>query len=212
MRNCVLLCGILFLCLVICSCGKQIEEGSSLVETQQETESIVVSEEISTEEITETESETEEAYIPIAKRIAELQESDTIRIFDECGVLDTETFATYNVYAQALSEEYGIEVAVVITEDIGDRTPSKFAKAYFSELYPDDENDDTTTSGFLILINNDTYEDIVYTKGSAKVITSSAIELAIAKATPYLVVEDYDSALEILLLLGDALSELETGE
>jgi hypothetical protein len=155
-----------------------------------------------TEQITETQSpetaeETEPAETQAAAAVTAVADAGTY-VFDECGVLSEEELAKYNAYLTEISDTRLICTAAVITENLDGASPEGFAEAYYRTLYGEE------TSGFLLLINNDTGEDIFYTSGVCSTYISQAdISLAIAKATPYLVEESYAGAMDILLPLGE---------
>ncbi len=122
-------------------------------------------------------------------------------VLDECGVLDTEALAHYNEYLTNLANSRQICTAAVITNSLDGQTPEQAAAAYYQEAFG------TDTSGFLLLINNDTSEDVYHLEGvCAEYMTGTALPLA--QATPYLVEGDYPAALDILLALGECVPEV----
>ncbi len=137
---------------------------------------------------------------PIAERAASLQAAGDTYIFDELNVLTEDEKKQYNDYLGFLCQSRQIKAAAVITDSLGGVSPEEFAKRYFETLYGAHE------PGLLVLINNDTNKDCIYCAGScAKVITDTSP--AIAKATPFLVEQKYADALEILLPVGEGLSD-----
>lgn len=132
---------------------------------------------------------------PIAERAAELQSAGDTHIFDEQGVLSDEEKEQYNNYLEWLANIRQIRAAAVITNQLGGKTPEDFSAEYYHTLFG------TAPNGFLLLINNDTNRDYVYCEGACKTYISS--DLAIAKATPYLIEQKYADALEILLPVGE---------
>ncbi len=132
---------------------------------------------------------------PIAERAAELQSAGDTHIFDEQGVLSDEEKEQYNNYLEWLANIRQIKTAAVITNQLGGETPEQFSAEYYHTLFG------TAPNGFLLLINNDTNRDYVYCEGACKTYISS--DLAIAKATPYLIEQKYADALEILLPVGE---------
>lgn len=121
-------------------------------------------------------------------------------VTDECGVLDAEALIHYNEYLTNLANSRQIYTAAVITDSLNGQTPEQFAAAYYRDAFG------TDTSGFLLLINNDTGEDVYHLEGvCAEYMTGTALPLA--QATPYLVEGDYPAALDILLALGECVPE-----
>lgn len=177
-------------CMCFSSCGgKQ--------ETVSETETVpVYSVETETQETTM--SKQEFVRLSAAERAKLNAEEEGVYIFDECEVLSDKDLDTLNTAAAKLAEEQEMCAAVVITEHLGGADPKAFAAEYYNALYGGE------STGFLVLINNETHEDHVHTSGACSMLfTDEMISLAIAKATPCLVEEDYASALQILLELGE---------
>ncbi len=144
----------------------------------------------------ETAAPTEAAPKSPAERV---QGADkTQHIFDECGVLADA--GVLEEYAAELAAQYGMHVAVVITQQLGGLSPEAFAAAYYNALYGAD------STGFLVLLNNDTNQDTVYTAGTCvQYLTQQEIALAIAQATPLLVKGEYDAAAKRVLQLGECM-------
>ncbi len=186
-----LLC--LAVCILSCLCFSACrEETDSSVSSETETETVTASEEI-TEETTEA--------LTFAERVESFREPDAVHIFDECSVLSDEEKQNCSKYAAWLDDTYGIHAAIVITDHLDGASADSFASAYYDTLYDDED-------GFLILINNDTNEDRVYTVGECRTyITQEAIALAIAQSTPELVEGAYAPALERLLQLGEGMAQ-----
>lgn len=169
------------------------EETSDASEAEQET----AAETKSTKDApksTEARSDSESA----AERNIQPQE-DTL-IYDEIGVLSKSELEHYNEYLSNLVSSRLICAAAVITDTLGGKKPDKFAEEYYHTLFGEH------TSGFLLLINNDTGKDVVYREGlCAAYITD--VSLALAQATPHLVEGNYAEALDILLPLGELMPE-----
>lgn len=81
-------------------------------------------------------------------------------VYDEKGVLSEEDKKAVNDYAEWLYKEKLINPAVIITDDIKQKAPLDYTVERFNEIY------EGKGSGLIILINNDTKEDIVYKTGS----------------------------------------------
>ena len=137
---------------------------------------------------------------PIAERAAELQSADGTYIYDEQGVLTEEEQQQYNDYLGYLSRSRQVCAALVITDSLGGVSPEAFAQSYYAAVCGTEE------SGFLILVNNDTSEDYIYCTGACVQLLRKTDEV-IAQATPALVERRYADALEILLRIGEQLSD-----
>jgi uncharacterized membrane protein YgcG len=137
---------------------------------------------------------------PIAERAASLQAAGDTYIFDELNVLSDEEKKQYNDYLGWLCSSRQIRAAAVLTGELDGISPEQFARNYYETLY------DAHEPGFLVLINNDTDRDCIYRAGScAERLPDPAA--VIAQATPFLVEQQYADALEILLPIGENLSE-----
>lgn len=113
-------------------------------------------------------------------------------VFDDAGVLSANELKNLNTYTAWLAKTFKINAAVVITGNIGDKEPDKYAEEYYSDLYSGD--------GFLFLLNNDTNTDYIYRKGfPSKFITDDDIEMLFSEISPLLVKEDYISAVKYVL-------------
>lgn len=113
-------------------------------------------------------------------------------VFDDAGVLSANELKNLNTYTAWLAKTFKINAAVVITDNIGDKEPDKYAEEYYSDLYSGD--------GFLFLLNNDTNTDYIYRKGFlSKFITDDDIEMLFSEISPLLVKEDYISAVKYVL-------------
>ncbi len=165
----------------------------------------------STESMTETETsasqiETTEAASTAAKPTVNSASDPNMEIphiFDEAGLLSAEEMGTVSQIADSLSAQYQLHAAVVLTKDLDGRKPAKFAAEYYETLYG------KGSTGFLVLINNDTGEDHVFTSGACSLYLSEQdIAIAIAQATPMLVEGKYRPAMERLLELGKCMPEL----
>ena len=137
---------------------------------------------------------------PIAERAASLQAAGDTYIFDEQGVLTDEEKQQYNDYLGWLCSSRQIKAAAVITDALGGTSPEEFAKRYYETLFG------THEPGFLVLVNNDTNKDYIYCAGSCAAYLGDTAP-AIARATPFLVEKNYADALEILLPVGEQLSD-----
>lgn len=118
--------------------------------------------------------------------------TDTDFVFDDAGILSDGEYDSLNTYTARIAETFKINAAVVITDDIGGKSPSEFAEEYYAGLYSED--------GILFLLNNDTGNDYFYRKGvPAKFITAADIEMLFAEISPWIVTGDYIGAAERVL-------------
>ncbi len=188
----LLLLFLVLLCLTGCS---KTDSSSVPEETQPET--------AAEETAGETEVSTETAPVrDIAQRAESLRKAGETHVFDECGVLDGETVKTYNDYLGWLAETRLLYTTVVLTNDLNGSSPEAFAQTYYQTLWG------TGTSGFLVLINNDTGQDCIYREGVvSSYVDDAKVSLAIVQASPALVEGRYADALEILLPLGERIPE-----
>lgn len=132
----------------------------------------------------------------IAERAKSMQEAGETHLFDEQGVLTEEEAAQYNQYLGWVSDIRQIRSAAVITDALDGQTPEGFAQSYYRALFGEG------TSGFLVLVNNDSGKDYIYCEGVCTVYLADT-SMQIAKATPLLVEGRYAEALEILLPVGE---------
>lgn len=118
--------------------------------------------------------------------------TDTDFVFDDAGVLSADELENLNTYTAWLAKTFKINAAVVITDNIGDKEPDKYAEEYYNDLYSGD--------GILFLLNNDTNTDYIYRKGfPSKFIADDDIEMLFAEISPLLVKGDYMSAAKRVL-------------
>lgn len=166
-------------------------------------DALPVSEQV--EVVKEIQTETQVPTISVAER-AELLRAENLYIHDEDALLSETEFELYNGYLDSLQESHGINAVVVITSHLDGNAPADFAKAYYQALFGD-----TETNGFLLLINNDSNQDVYYLSGTCRQdISDEEIHALLVKATPCLVEERYADALEILLSFRETLPLHET--
>lgn len=96
--------------------------------------------------------------------------------------------------AEKLSDKTGYNVGIIITDDIGSKSPVAFSDDAYMDVFS--KNSD----GFMILINNDTYEDHISTSGNAILMYSDArLGNILDSAGSYLKEEEFYSALKVML-------------
>lgn len=138
------------------------------------------------------ETESQESINPIAERVLNFENN---YIHDEQAVLSESEFEFYYNFLNTLHDSHAINATVVITNHLDGNIPADFAKSYYQALFGEEE-----TNGFLLLINNDSFQDSYYLSGSCQeLISEQELYALILKATPCLVEERYADALEILL-------------
>jgi len=136
----------------------------------------------------------------IIERIQSFENAGNVHIFDEEHLFSEEVTQKYNDYLEWLSVTRQINTATVITTHLDGVTPEEFAKGYYQTLYG------TDSSGFLLLINNDTGNDFIYRQGAcASDMRDPSPE--IFRATPQLVEGNYAADLETLLTIGEQIPE-----
>ena len=121
-----------------------------------------------------------------------------MRIFDEAGVLDGETMRRHNDSLCRLAQMRCIECGICITASLEGQSPESYAAGRYREAFGEG------TDGFLILVNNDTGQDVIYTEGACSIcLGASQRQAAVMRATPLLVGEQYDAALDVLESVGE---------
>ena len=136
----------------------------------------------------------------IAERIQSFKNDGNVHIFDDEHLFSDEVTQKYNDYLEWLSVTRQISTATVITTHLDGVSPDEFAKGYYQSLFGKD------SSGFLVLINNDTGKDFIYRQGvCATDMKDPSPE--IFRASPFLVEGNYSAALEILLTIGEQIPE-----
>lgn len=179
------------LLLVLCLTGCRAKEEPSEPDPP-ETE--VSSSAETTEDTAPTETETRPPSI--AERVKEMQKTKDTYLYDECGVLTEEVKQQYNQYLAWLGSTRLLRAAVLVTGDLGGKPASEFAQAWYQKLYG------KGTNGFLVLINNDTMQDVIYCEGGCRSWIGDT-SMAMAQATPLLVEGSYAEAFDVLLPVGE---------
>lgn len=179
------------LCMCLTACSKEQTEStaetsaSSAESSTQQQESAAA-----TEKTTQPQGEA----LPAAERAAGLAVDKGEYVSDETGTLTKDECKSLNEIAGSFS---GVSCAAVITGNLCGASPDGFAAEYFNALFGPE------STGFLILVNNETGEDRVYTSGACSLyLARETIDLTLAKVTPQLVMGDYAPALEQLFQIG----------
>ena len=110
-------------------------------------------------------------------------------VYDDDVILTSAEYDSLNSYTAWFSKTFKMSAAVVLTGDIGDATPDEYAESFYKENLSGD--------GMLILLNNDTNEDVILRKGlPSKYISDQEIQMLLAEISPMLALGDYVSAAE----------------
>lgn len=180
------------LCISLCACAGK-EPADSVTENPLQS----ASETETSDTVDESQKETN------AKRPVADPNQENPHIFDQMGLLSEQDVRALSDTADALAKKSALRAAVVLTEDLDGASPAQFAAQYYQELYQ------KGSTGFLVLINNETGEDHVYTSGACSLyLEDAAISLAVAQATPMLVEGKFRQGIERLLELGTLMPEL----
>lgn len=115
------------------------------------------------------------------------------RLYDDADLLSEAEESHLEEYLADATEKSGLNVAVVLTDNIGsdksDRAVIDYADLYYERLYGID------TNGILLLINNDTKYDWISTSGKAiKIFTDERIDKTFDYFYDYIIDGDYVSA------------------
>ena len=143
-----------------------------------------------------------ETHESAPQRMADLPPGETVRVFDESGVLGQKALEAHNAYLCDLAARRLIECGVCITESLDGASPEHYAAERYRAQFG------AGTSGFLILINNDTGHDVIHTEGACSLcLTQSVRQTAVMQASPLLVEGKYDEALTVLEPVGEHVPE-----
>ncbi len=174
-------CGLLVLLLCLTGCGA----GSG---TSSETPSVTTTTSVSVTETQMTEMTTSTNAQPLSGT----------HVTDEIGVLSKAALDACDALAADLSDKYLLEIGVAVIGNLDGGSPAAFAKAAYEARFSPE------STGFLILINNETGQDYIHRNGAcSQHLTDAAVSLAIAQATPLLVEGDYAGGIQRLLALAE---------
>ncbi len=117
-------------------------------------------------------------------------------VFDDAGVLSDSDYNSLNERTAWLSKTFKINASVVITDDIGDKSPKDFAEEYYQKLYKG-------SNGVMFLVNNHTGKDYILRKGTPSLfIQNSSVDMIFSEISPMLVTNKYsDAIIKVLELL-----------
>lgn len=127
-----------------------------------------------------------------------VEKSDSTYIFDEAGLLSADDYSACNDYAGWLYKNKLINAAVITVDKLDGKSPYDYAAEKYNEKY------EGKGSGLLVLINNDTNEDVVYRTGSClSEISDKADKNAVYWATKEIFGGSYRKGIMRLLQLGE---------
>jgi hypothetical protein len=172
------------LCAVMCAgfagCSDISQVSTSMAESSSQSES-----QEETSDTSETEPTEQSESILSVDELSKLGiDTENTSLYDLCDSLSQEENSTLNNYVRYIADTFSLNAGVIITDDIGDKKPDEYAGEYYKELYG-------TEPGFLFLVNNDTGDDVIYTKGyTSFFITDDVIVSLFAEISPMLVTGD----------------------
>lgn len=145
-------------------------------------------------EISEQLSAAEETEPTLPERDRTIDTSKEF-VIDDAKVLSSSDYDALNEYTAWLSKTFKINAAVVIADDIGDKTAEEYTNDYYTELYGG-------SNGVMFLVNNDTGKDYILRKGAPSLfISDSDIEMLFSEISPLLVTGNYKDAINRTLEL-----------
>lgn len=125
---------------------------------------------------------------------AKRYDEGNVFVSDKEGYLSDSEFDDIVDTAESLSDKTGYNVGIIITDDIGSKSPVAFSDDAYMDVFKKDSD------GFMILLNNDTYEDHISTSGNAILMYSDArLMNTLDSAGSYLKEEEFYSALKVML-------------
>ena len=128
----------------------------------------------------------------------EITRAEGVYVYDEAKLLSQEDYNACNDYCEMLYEKYLINAAVVTASKLEGKSPYDYAAAAYDDIYKG------RGSGLLLLINNDSGNDMLYLTGSCETYISEDMQKeAFYWATQEIVDGDYKTAALRLLKLGE---------
>lgn len=151
-----------------------------------------------TETVTEAPSDVQESAVQSPTKAAQrISPEAGIYVYDFTGLVSDEEITQCNEYAAQLNSEYGISAGVAFVENLGGASPYDYAETCYKDLFS------TAPNGMLVLINNDSNEDVIYKTGVCNdYISDRAESEAFYYATKEIVAGNYKNAAMKLLELG----------
>ena len=125
---------------------------------------------------------------------AKRYDEEKVFVSDKESYLSDSEFDDIVDTAEKLSDKTGYNVGIIITDDIGSKSPVAFSDDAYMDVFKKDSD------GFMILLNNDTYEDHISTSGNAILMYSDErLMNTLDSAGSYLKEEEFYSALKVML-------------
>ena len=119
-------------------------------------------------------------------------------IFDLDNSLAAEDEKYLSGELDRISKMTRLNIAVVITDDLGGKSSQSYADDFYDELFG------INTDGILLLLDNQTQWDHISTSGKAiELFSDSYIDVMFEKITPYLKADDYCGAINRFFSLCD---------
>lgn len=170
----------------LCGCSSNSKVGKDEASEAPSSESIAQTEEASAEPTT----------VPVVKA------AEGTFVYDNAKILSEDELKECNNYVAWLYEDRLINAAVITTNDLGEKTPWDYANEAYEEIYSGGG------SGLILLINNDTSNDLLLKTGSCESFISDDDEnLEFYSATKEIVADDYKNAVLRLMKLGEKCPE-----
>ncbi|MBR4628134.1 MAG: TPM domain-containing protein [Ruminococcus sp.] len=186
-------CSALLISIAVAGCGCSLKKSSSGSEKPAPATAPTATAELTTEGMTEKVTAPE-----IEPSKHEITPTAGKYVYDEAKILSQDVYNECNDYAAMLFDKYLINAAVVTTDKLEGKSPYDYAAAAYDDIY------EGRGSGFLLLINNDTGDDILYLTGSCETyVTAEAKNEAFYWATSEIVEGNYRNAILRLLRLGE---------
>lgn len=114
-------------------------------------------------------------------------------IVDMNNQLDAQTLQSLNLNAAYLSKTLHIQLAVLLVSDLENQKPAEYAAQRYATLCG------AGTDGILILLNNATGEDVIYTSGvCTRYLPEAEIQNLLVSVSPTLALGDVKTALEAI--------------
>lgn len=118
-------------------------------------------------------------------------DTEKTHVVDDAKALSAAQIEAINSYAAWLSKTFDLHACVVTASTMDGKTPEKYAADYYKYLYNEGE------SGCLLLINNDTGTDFIYTPGTCGLyFTAERKQMTLARIAKLLATKDYEAAVK----------------
>ncbi|MBR0484405.1 MAG: TPM domain-containing protein [Oscillospiraceae bacterium] len=149
--------------------------------------------------VRETSAETETETLSIEMRASLFRISENQHIYDEASALTEEVFSLHNDYLEWIASTRLVNAFLVITDNLNGLSPEQFASEYYQAVANPDNPD-----GFLVLLNNDTNQDYIFTAGICQeYLSEEEIAVRLSGASRDLIEKNYPDALNLILPLAE---------